>query len=98
MRNSNQSSAATSTHRVFTRIVKESRWVHRSQLEIGMYVSELDRPWTDTSFMFQGFEIDSPETLEKLRESCEYAFVQTEKLARVSWVGAKRRVSMVRDH
>jgi len=98
MRHSNQTTAGKNSNRVFTRIVKESRWVHRSQLEIGMYVSELDRPWTDTSFMFQGFEIDSPETLDKVRESCEYAFVQTEKLARVSWVGAKRRVSIVRDH
>ncbi|MGQ7842971.1 DUF3391 domain-containing protein [Granulosicoccus sp. 3-233] len=98
MRHSNQTSAGRATHRAFTRIVKESRWVHRSQLQIGMYVNELDRPWTDTSFMFQGFEIDSPETLEKVRESCEYAFVQTEKLARVSWVGTRRHVSVVRDH
>lgn len=98
MSKSSQQSAAHSMNRVFTRVVKESRWVHRNQLEIGMYVNELDRPWTETSFMFQGFEIDSPETLNKVRESCEYAYVQTEKLARVSWVGTKRHVSLVRDH
>jgi len=98
MRNSNQTTAARSTDRVFTRVVKETRWVHRNQLEIGMYVSELDRPWTETSFMFQGFEIDSPEVLDQVRESCEYAFVQTEKLARVCWVGGKRRVAVVRNH
>lgn len=91
-------SAAQSVNRVFTRVVKEARWVHRSQLEIGMYVNELDRPWTDTSFLFQGFEIDSPEMLQKVRESCEHAHVQIEKLARVSWVGAKRTVTLVRDH
>lgn len=44
-------------------------------LRIGMYVSELDRPWTDTPFMFQGFEIRSVEVLEKLRELCQFVYV-----------------------
>lgn len=98
MRKSNQTSTAKAMNRAFTRVVKEVRWVHRSQLEIGMYVNELDRPWTDTSFMFQGFEIDTPEMLAKMRECCEYAHVQTEKLARVSWKGGRRTVSVVRNH
>ncbi|MEM7292997.1 MAG: DUF3391 domain-containing protein, partial [Pseudomonadota bacterium] len=29
--------------------------VHVSELKLGMYVRELDRPWEETSFMFQGF-------------------------------------------
>ncbi len=28
-----------------------------NDLNIGMYVTELDRPWLDTPFMFQGFEL-----------------------------------------
>jgi len=28
-----------------------------SLLKIGMYVIELDRPWLETAFPFQGFEI-----------------------------------------
>ncbi|MDH3434372.1 MAG: DUF3391 domain-containing protein, partial [Gammaproteobacteria bacterium] len=27
------------------------------QLEIGMYVAQLDRPWLETSFLFKGFYI-----------------------------------------
>ena len=83
---------------ISTRIVAEKRWVHRNQLEMGMYVNELDRPWTETKFMFQGFVIDSEETLMAVQESCEYANVQTEKLARISSNSATRLVGATRNH
>jgi hypothetical protein len=31
--------------------------VNVKDLQTGMYVSKLDRPWLDSSFMFQGFEL-----------------------------------------
>ena len=83
---------------VSTRIVPEKRWVHRNQLELGMYVNELDRPWSETKFMFQGFFIDTQETLVALQESCEYANVQTEKLALISSNSTKRLVGASRNH
>lgn len=83
---------------VSTRIVPEKRWVHRNQLELGMYVNELDRPWIETKFMFQGFVIDSEETLMAVQDSCEYASIQTEKLARISSNSAKRLVGATRNH
>ncbi|NND90412.1 MAG: DUF3391 domain-containing protein [Granulosicoccus sp.] len=83
---------------VSTRIVSETRWVHRNQLEIGMYVNELDKPWTETRFMFQGFRIDTPELLRQVQESCEYAQVQTDKLARISSNSATRLVGATRSH
>lgn len=52
--------------------------VNTSDLQIGMYVAELDRPWTSTGFLFQGFEIGNEETLRNLRETCEYVFIDTE--------------------
>ena len=81
---------------VATRIVPESRWLHRNQLEVGMYVSELDRPWTETRFMFQGFTIESQKMLEAVQESCEYACVQTEKLALISSNSTHRLVGASR--
>lgn len=69
---------------VATRLVAENRWIHRNQLEMGMYVNELDRPWTETRFMFQGFSIDTPEMLMAVQEACEYVNVQQEKIAMVS--------------
>ncbi|NNF60495.1 MAG: DUF3391 domain-containing protein [Gammaproteobacteria bacterium] len=45
------------------------------ELKMGMYVSYLDRPWTDSPFPFQGFRIETEAELKKLKDSCEYVFV-----------------------
>jgi len=47
-------------------------------LQFGMYVSKLDRPWTETPFMFQGFEITDTETIQQLSEYCEHVYVDPE--------------------
>lgn len=44
-------------------------------LRIGMYVVELDRPWLNSPFMFQGFEIHTDEELEQLRKYCHYVYI-----------------------
>jgi len=44
-------------------------------LEWGMYVSELDRPWLETPFLFQGFELRKPEELELIRKFCKYVYI-----------------------
>ncbi len=49
------------------------------QLQFGMYVSELDRPWTDTPFLFQGFVIEDEKQLETLRKYCKKVYVDPEK-------------------
>jgi len=48
-------------------------------LRTGMYVAELDRPWVESPFLFQGFIIESEEDLAKLRESCKYVYVDDMK-------------------
>lgn len=48
-------------------------------LEIGMYVSELDRPWVETPFIFQGFLITNEDELDQLHQHCEYVIIDTEK-------------------
>jgi len=48
-----------------------------SDLTVGMYVSALDRPWLDTPFLFQGFLIESTDTVDELREHCEYVIIDT---------------------
>ena len=40
-----------------------------------MYVAELDRPWLDSPFLFQGFYIESPDQLAALKECCEYVYI-----------------------
>lgn len=48
-------------------------------LKLGMFVSELDRPWEDTNFMFQGFMITSAEQISELQSQCVYVIVSQEK-------------------
>ena len=45
------------------------------QLCQGMYVQELDRPWTETDFEFQGFTIRTNDDIRNLRRQCAYVFV-----------------------
>jgi len=53
--------------------------VEVTDLKIGMYVSELDRPWLETPFLFQGFRITNKEEVEQIRNFCDFVFVDTEK-------------------
>jgi HD-GYP domain-containing protein (c-di-GMP phosphodiesterase class II) len=46
-----------------------------AELQFGMYVAELDRPWTDTPFTFQGFVLKSHEELEILGRYCREVLV-----------------------
>jgi len=47
-------------------------------LRPGMYVSELDRPWIESRFLFQGFEIRTEEELAELVHLCKYVYIETE--------------------
>ena len=46
---------------------------------LGMYVSKLDRPWTETPFLFQGFVLTSEKQIDLLRKHCKKIFVDPEK-------------------
>lgn len=48
-------------------------------LKIGMYVDRLDRPWTETRFMYQGFFIKNDETLAELQRVCQFVYVDVKR-------------------
>jgi HD-GYP domain-containing protein (c-di-GMP phosphodiesterase class II) len=50
-----------------------------SELRFGMYIAELDRPWTDTPFVFQGFVLSNEQQLEALRKYCHSVIVDVER-------------------
>lgn len=52
-----------------------------TELEIGMFVAELDRPWLDSPFLFQGFLIENQEELGKIQELCDHVFIDVERSA-----------------
>ena len=49
--------------------------VATTDLKIGMFVADLDRPWTDTPFLIQGFLIDNDKQILALRKHCQYVVV-----------------------
>lgn len=55
------------------------RQIDISDLEIGMFVSDLDRPWIETPFLFQGFRITNQDEINKLAELCKFVLVDIEK-------------------
>ncbi len=50
-----------------------------AELRFGMYVAELDRPWTDTPFTFQGFVLSTQQQLDTLKKYCGSVLVDPER-------------------
>ncbi|WP_312960710.1 HD-GYP domain-containing protein [Stutzerimonas nitrititolerans] len=69
--------------RLDTLQVPTRRRLHVSHLEIGMYVCELDRPWRQTDFLFQGFPLLKIEHIHAVRERCDYVFVDDTRKVRL---------------
>lgn len=71
--------------------------VNVEDLELGMYVAELDRPWLESPFLFQGFIIETEDELAQLRACCKFVFVEdtqsrgSEKLTRLAAAGGASR-------
>ncbi len=54
-----------------------------AELEIGMYVSKLDRPWLESLFLFQGFLLETLDDIYEVQEVCEYVYIDViEKTSR----------------
>ena len=47
-----------------------------SDLQVGMYVNELDRPWLETPFILQGFHIRTAADIEEIAKYCRTVFVE----------------------
>lgn len=45
------------------------------QLRIGMYVRELDIPWDQSSFMFQGLDVKTQEDILAVQRECQFVWV-----------------------
>ncbi len=46
-----------------------------AKLKKGMFVCRLDKPWVESSFVFQGFLVNSDELIAQLREECRYVYI-----------------------
>ncbi len=53
--------------------------VFSEDLTVGMYISELDHPWIESPFLFQGFQLKEQEEIKQVQSTCKYVYVDTEK-------------------
>jgi len=49
--------------------------ISTAEVEIGMFVSSLDRPWSETPFIFQGFPVKEQIEIEELKKLCRYVYI-----------------------
>ncbi|MAT50725.1 MAG: metal-dependent phosphohydrolase [Porticoccaceae bacterium] len=61
---------------------RERRFLERKKIKIpthklrvGMFVSELDRPWLETPFTVQGFHIQDESDIDEIRKHSEYVYI-----------------------
>ena len=59
--------------------------VATQDLRIGMFVTELDRPWLESPFLMQGFLVEDQETLEQVRRECRFVYVDRSRSAGDAW-------------
>jgi HD-GYP domain-containing protein (c-di-GMP phosphodiesterase class II) len=48
-------------------------------LQVGMYVDSLDRPWIETPFLFQGFPVNNQDDIDELKNYCKFVYIDVEK-------------------
>lgn len=71
--------------------------VATADLDVGMYVSGLDRPWLGTPFVTQGFFIQNAEEIEQLRKFCEYVLVDSRRSIKPTVQRARQTHTQVRE-
>ena len=49
------------------------------ELQFGVFIAALDRPWTETPFMYQGFVLDNDKQLEALKKYCKKVTIDLDK-------------------
>ena len=53
--------------------------VEVDSLVLGMYISRLDRPWSQSPFTLQGFYLRSPREISQLQNYCNHVFIDIQK-------------------
>ena len=71
----------------------ESRFtkVPVAELQLGMFIAELDRPWLETPFLIQGFVLCEFGELRVLRDHCKYVYIDAGKSAPIGYVQQQQR-------
>lgn len=72
--------------------------IFTSQLQLGMFVTELDRPWLESPFLLQGFVIEDDEQMQTLKTLCDFVYVdRTKSIGNQFSAKAKQSVAIKRE-
>lgn len=52
-----------------------------ADLRVGMFVTELDKPWEESGFMFQGLEIKSTSDIQDVQRECKHVWVDYDEFS-----------------
>lgn len=55
--------------------VSKSKKIHVSKVQLGMFISKLDRDWLDSPFLMQGFLVETLDDIEILADMCEHVWI-----------------------
>jgi HD-GYP domain-containing protein (c-di-GMP phosphodiesterase class II) len=58
-----------------------------TDLKLGMFIAQLDRPWIETPFSLQGFVLRQAAEIRKLAELCRFVYVDHEKSVELEFDG-----------
>lgn len=53
----------------------EKTRIRAADLKLGMYISELDRPWINTPFLIHGFTIRNSSQLTEVQQLCQFVYI-----------------------
>jgi hypothetical protein len=62
----------------FIPLFGETNLISVIDLKVGMFVSELDKPWHESSFQLQGFKITSDEAIKALQSQCQFVYIKAD--------------------
>lgn len=62
--------------------------IHISELKIGMFVSQLDRPWLETPFLMQGFIVESLDDIDAISQYSQHVWVDA---IQQEWISPEMR-------
>lgn len=69
-----------------------------SQLDIGMFVCELDRPWLGTPFLLEGLLIEDQEQIALIASLCQFVYIdRTMSVGQYFTAPPKEQVAIKRD-
>lgn len=72
--------------------------IFSSQLQHGMFVADLDRPWLESPFLLQGFVIEDDEQLQALKQLCEFVYIdRTKSIGNQFSAKAREKVAIQRE-